>query len=623
MRGTPSRGGNRGTVPAFPNSPASNIPRPTLETHSTQSEAGGSTMSVSRQKHTKKKHTTSRARQTRKAPPGTVLALRPSQALQIKPNTTVAEAAQLMAAKREDCVLVTDDDDRIAGIFTAKDLAFRVVGAGVKASNVTIAEIMTKNPLCARTDTSATDALDLMVRKGFRHLPVMDENQDISGILDITKCFYDAMEKLERAYSSSRKLYDALEGVQSELGSSQPQQIIQYVEALRSKMSGPTLESVLDGKPPTTVSVRTSVKDAAALMKENHTTAVLVQDQGSITGIFTSKDVALRVIAPGLDPATCSVVRVMTPHPDFAPMDMSIQAALRKMHDGHYLNLPVMNDAGEIVGMVDVLKLTYATLEQINTMSTGDSEGPAWNKFWLSLENETESIMSGEGSQHQSHQHTHGARSLMSPPHSVVTPGETHLEDVPFPFKFKAPSGRVPKLQVIATNGLAELIEAVISKLGSEIEAVGGVATFENGKLGASGFALSYLDDDGDTVSITTDHDLFEAILIARQGHRDKVDLFVHDPEKAPISATLDPHPVIPNEPTPPQSTIRERRKVISDEEESEDEQPVRRRKNAPQQPMQEQVISGVPNELLLPGAIVTLAVVIVGVFTLTRLTSR
>lgn len=33
--------------------------------------------------------------------------------------------------------------------------------------------------------------------------------------------------------------------------------------------------------------------------------------------------------------------------------------------DGHYLNLPVMNDAGEIVGMVDVLKLTYATLEQV------------------------------------------------------------------------------------------------------------------------------------------------------------------------------------------------------------------------------------------------------------------
>ncbi|GFF99301.1 hypothetical protein IFM53868_10218 [Aspergillus udagawae] len=43
---------------------------------------------------------------------------------------------------------------------------------------------------------------------------------------------------LERDGSSSRKLYDALEGVQTELGSTKPQQTIQYVEALRSKMSG-------------------------------------------------------------------------------------------------------------------------------------------------------------------------------------------------------------------------------------------------------------------------------------------------------------------------------------------------------------------------------------------------
>ncbi|CAD6455727.1 48f3bcf6-a28a-4574-8a40-3f905a79540b [Sclerotinia trifoliorum] len=673
MRGTPSRSGQaRGQLPVFSNSPASNIPRPAQDSHAThattsttQSEVGGSSMSASRAKQSKrdeairrkietdlskKSKTTGRARQTRKAPPGTVLALRPSQALQIKPNTTVAEAAQLMAAKREDCVLVTDDDDRIAGIFTAKDLAFRVVGAGIKAANITIAEIMTKNPLCARTDTSATDALDLMVRKGFRHLPVMDENQDISGILDITKCFYDAMEKLERAYSSSRKLYDALEGVQSELGSSQPQQIIQYVEALRSKMSGPTLESVLTGIPPTTVTVRTSVKEAAALMKENHTTAVLVQDGGSITGIFTSKDVVLRVIAPGLDPSNCSVVRVMTPHPDFAPMDMSIQAALRKMHDGHYLNLPVMNDQGEIVGMVDVLKLTYATLEQINTMQTGESDsGPAWNKFWMSLEHETESMVSGEGSHH----HTTGGRSLMSPDMSrgherqvdaSVAPNDSasHVgldsprsqlsrhndippEDVPFAFKFKAPSGRVHRVQVTASHGLAELISAVANKLGAEIDAVGGVATVEDGKLDSSGFALSYLDDEGDSISITTDEDLLEAIVIARNSHRDKVDLFVHDPEKPPMAATLEPQPPAIQVTTPPGSaTIRRRRVVADDEEESDDEPRVKSksRKAAAPQPAPE-VIPGVPNELLLPGAIVTLAVVIVGVFTLTRITSR
>ncbi|PHH86775.1 hypothetical protein CDD83_9765 [Cordyceps sp. RAO-2017] len=674
IRGTPNRGQNRGSIP-FGNSPAaaaggaggSGIPRPVFDNQPAESS---SSVSASRQKQSKrdeairrkmendlqkKKHLTSRARHTRKAPPGTVLALKPSPALQIKPATTVAEAAQLMAAKREDCVLVTDDDDRIAGIFTAKDLAFRVVGAGSKAANVTIAEIMTKNPLCARTDTSATDALDLMVRKGFRHLPVMDENQDISGVLDITKCFYDAMEKLERAYSSSRKLYDALEGVHSELGATQPQQIIQYVEALRSKMSGPTLESVLNGVPPTTVSVRTSVKEAAALMKENHTTAVLVQDQGAITGIFTSKDVVLRVIAPGLDPANCSVVRVMTPHPDFAPMDMTIQAALRKMHDGHYLNLPVMNDSGEIVGMVDVLKLTYATLEQINTMSSGDAEGPAWNKFWLSIDNETESIMSGEGS--HSHHHTNLSSRMMSPDatrermgdsvapgdsashvgaesptRSMIpeTPEPTNPADTPFPFKFKAPSGRVHRLQIVASNGLDAFVASVAAKLGNEVDAIGGTPTVDEGKMSGCGFAVSYMDDEGDTVSITTDNDLVEAVVLARQRHREKVDLFVHDSDKPPVSAlaaAADTSAI----PTPPASSapgLRERRKFYEDEEEEEEEEDdddsaVRRSRRTRTARAPEQLIAGVPNELLLPGAIVTLAVVIVGVFTIARATSR
>ncbi|KAI1659510.1 CBS-domain-containing protein [Daldinia decipiens] len=670
MRGTPSRGGNRTPAPSFgPGSPAnSNIPRPVNESHPHPAPSEvASGVSASRQKQSKrdeairrklendlskkKHHITGRARHSRKAPPGTVLALKPSPALQIKPGTTVSEAAQLMAAKREDCVLVTDEDDRIAGIFTAKDLAFRVVGAGLKASSITIAEIMTKNPLCARTDTSATEALDLMVRKGFRHLPVMDENQDISGILDITKCFYDAMEKLERAYASSTKLYAALEGVQSELGTSQPQQIIQYVEALRSKMSGPTLESVLNGMPPTTVSVRTTVKEAAMMMKENHTTAVLVQDQGQITGIFTSKDVVLRVIAPGLDPSTCSVVRVMTPHPDFAPMDMTIQAALRKMHDGHYLNLPVMNDQGEIVGMVDVLKLTYATLEQINTMGTsGDNEGPAWNKFWLSLDNETESMVSGDGSHHHG---TMASRSILSPDanrersYDPVAPGDSasHVgmesspihsavahqtpADIPFAFKFKAPSGRVHRIQVIANEGIAQFVEHVAAKLGSEVEAIGGIPEVEDGNLSTGGFALSYLDDEGDTVSITTDQDLLEAILLARHHHHEKVDLFVYDPEKPPVTVTApQPDPIATPAPSSAPSELRRRRTVVEEDDEDEDSEEedyatVRRRKRAHTHSEPDQVIAGVPNELLLPGAIVTLAIVIIGVFTISKATSR
>lgn len=58
---------------------------------------------------------------------GTVAALRPSPALTVPENITVSEASQLCAAKRTDCVLVVDDEEGLSGIFTAKDLAYRVI----------------------------------------------------------------------------------------------------------------------------------------------------------------------------------------------------------------------------------------------------------------------------------------------------------------------------------------------------------------------------------------------------------------------------------------------------------------------------------------------------------------
>jgi CBS domain-containing protein len=153
--------------------------------------------------------------------------------------------------------------------------------------------------------------------------------------------FHESLEKLERAYGSSQKLYTALEGVQSEWGgvgaAATPANasLLSYVQEMRERMSFPDLGSILDARTKaSTVGVKTSVKDAARLMRENRTTAVVVLEENGkrIAGIFTSKDVVLRVIAAGLDARTCSVVRVMTPHPDTALPSLSIQEALRKMH---------------------------------------------------------------------------------------------------------------------------------------------------------------------------------------------------------------------------------------------------------------------------------------------------
>lgn len=494
-------------------------------------------------------------RRSKNYQPGTVLSLKPSDAVVCKTSYTAYEAAQLMSAKRENCILVVDDDENLLGIFTAKDLAFRVVGKGLKAGSITIDQIMTANPLCATSDTPASEALTLMVEKGFRHLPVLDENNSIVGVLDITKCYQEAMEKLERMYESSKKLHDALQGVQLEIGmSQQPLQVIHYFENLKNVMNGPTLESVLDENSlPSYVNVKTSVYEAALLMKENHTTAVLVKDSNDdVSGIFTSKDVVLRVIAAGLDPKTCSVIRVMTSQPDVASKNLTIQAALRKMFDGHYLNLPIVED-DEIIGIVEVLKLTYATLNQISLMNqneTDENEGPAWNKFWTSLDNDTESIHSDSQltdnqiipdiSQSEinqfslNHINTHDN---LGPSDSVSATNERigvngsqvtnnsinkeALKELPYAFKFKSPSGRVHRISVKPIDGVLELRNQITTKLNK----------LELDQLNKDLFAISYIDDEGDIVAITNDQDLLDCVLINKNSKLEKADLFIHHPD--------------------------------------------------------------------------------------------
>lgn len=208
-----------------------------------------------------------------------------------------------------------------------------------------------------------------------------------------------------------------------------------------------------------------------------------------------------------------------------------------------------------------------------------------------------------------------------SPPQSALG-GAQHVssEDLPFPFKFKSPSGRVHRVQVIASAGIEDLVASVAGKLGAEVDSIGGTPIFEDGNISKSGFALSYLDNEGDTVSITTNHDLIEAIGLSRHAHREKVDLFVHDPDKAPLSATTELQPGLAKPPTPPESILRDRRQFFDDEEE---ENHARSRGHSAVVAKQEEIIAGVPNDLLLPGAIVTLAVVIVAVFAIGRASSR
>ncbi|KAH7921951.1 CBS-domain-containing protein [Leucogyrophana mollusca] len=607
---------------------------------------------------------------------GTVAALKPSPALTVPENITVAEASQLCAAKRTDCVLVVDDEEGLSGIFTAKDLAYRVTADGLDPHTTPVGQIMTRSPMVTRDTTSATEALQLMVQRHFRHLPVCNEEGNVVGLLDITKVFHEALNKVERSSSASEKLYNALAGVQSELGpnmASNPQAaaMLAYVDALREKTALPDLTTVMDSRTqPATVTPKTTVREVARLMKERRTTAVCVMENlpsaGSgeiypkIAGIFTSKDIVLRVIAAGLDAGMCSVIRVMTPHPDTAPPTTSVHDALKKMHNGHYLNLPVVENDGRLVAIVDVLKLTYATLEQMNSMSSeaaGEAElegGPMWGRFFDSIggHDDTESVVSGSHVPTEGHSlSAHNLSRLQLSPQSEVHPNdsasvvddgpESALEGYPrkkggvsqnvpsiagaassvpvddgtYVFKFRTPSGRTHRFQA-RHDSVETLREIVCGKLATD-PFFTEFAGEPDARADPMDFLLSYTDADGDTVLITSDSDIADAVKIARSAGSDRVVLFIQG-GKNWVEAGADKAEAKAAEVA---AAAVEEVKAVEKTETTLPEGAAIAPPTKVHVPPQEELVMGIPKDLLLPASIGALAVVIIGVFTISRLT--
>ena len=101
----------------------------------------------------------------------------------VEPGTTIYEALELMADKNIGAVLVIKDDE-LAGIFSERDYARKVVLAGKSSREMTVGEAMTDQVFCVRPDQSVEGCMGLMTDKHIRHLPVLENNRVI-GVISI------------------------------------------------------------------------------------------------------------------------------------------------------------------------------------------------------------------------------------------------------------------------------------------------------------------------------------------------------------------------------------------------------------------------------------------------------
>jgi CBS domain-containing protein len=104
--------------------------------------------------------------------------------ISLGPQATVRDAACVMTRANCGSVLIMDTPDILLGILTERDLMTRVLAKGLDPERTTTREIMTPNPICIGPETRVSDAVVLMLDRGFRHLPLVS-GQKVLGVFSV------------------------------------------------------------------------------------------------------------------------------------------------------------------------------------------------------------------------------------------------------------------------------------------------------------------------------------------------------------------------------------------------------------------------------------------------------
>jgi CBS domain-containing protein len=127
------------------------------------------------------------------------------------PQATVYEAACTMTAGNTTSVLVTETPGKLLGIVTERDVMTRVVAKAKDPQTTKLAEAMTPNPLCVPPEKPVSEAVLIMLERGFRHLPVVGPGDKLLGV-------FSARDALPREIDSALNLAEFREQVNDALG---------------------------------------------------------------------------------------------------------------------------------------------------------------------------------------------------------------------------------------------------------------------------------------------------------------------------------------------------------------------------------------------------------------------
>ena len=136
-------------------------------------------------------------------------------AICVPPTTSVRDAIQRMQDQGVGCVLV-EAAGELVGIFTERDVLTKVVGAQIDLDTATVGSLMTPEPEALSPDDRVQYALNKMTVGGFRHIPLVDDDNRPVGVVSMRNVVDHMVEVFRTEVlnlpPSPRRVFRAREG---------------------------------------------------------------------------------------------------------------------------------------------------------------------------------------------------------------------------------------------------------------------------------------------------------------------------------------------------------------------------------------------------------------------------
>ena len=132
---------------------------------------------------------------------------------------------------------------------------------------------------------------------------------------------------------------------------------------------------------PATVSERDSIKRVAEIMRREDAGVVPVVDGRKVIGIITDRDIVVRLVAEGKDPANATVKEAMSGKVRAVKEDMPVNEVLQLMSHEQIRRVPVINSNNELIGIVSIGDIASDSKEPVKLARTVEeiSEAPPNN----------------------------------------------------------------------------------------------------------------------------------------------------------------------------------------------------------------------------------------------------